>query len=83
MLSAFGMPGFTEEQADAQTQAQKQVMTDILDAHIATKGDVNRLEIQIRNDMHKLENQIAVLKWMMGVMLAGVLSLVLKAFFVS
>lgn len=47
--------------------------------HFATKGDVNRLEMQIRDDMHKLENQIAVLKWVVGAMLAGVLLLMLKA----
>ena len=31
--------------------------------------------------INRLEKQIVVLKWMMGVMLAGVVSLVLKAFF--
>ncbi len=64
--------GFTEEQAEAQTQAQKQALKEILETTLATKDDI-----------HRLEKQIAVLKWMMGVMLAGVVSLVLKAFFVS
>ncbi len=43
------------------------------------KDDMYGLEKKINN----LEIQIAVLKWMMGVMLAGVLSLVLKAFFME
>jgi hypothetical protein len=62
--------GFTEEQAEAHVMAQKQVLAEVLDTNLATKDDINRLE-----------KQIVVLKWMMGVMLAGVVSLVLKAFF--
>jgi hypothetical protein len=73
--------GFTEQQAEAQTQAQQQVVQDILGAQIATKGDINGLEKHIKDEIHNLKIQIAVLKWMMGVMLAGVVSLVLKAFF--
>jgi hypothetical protein len=64
--------GFTEAQAEVHTQAQKQVLAEVLDTTLATKTDINRLE-----------KQIAVLKWMMGVMLAGVVSLIMKAFFIS
>jgi len=64
--------GFTEQQAEAHTQAQKQVLSEVLDTTLATKDDINRFE-----------KQIAVLKWMMGIMLAGVISLVLKAFFIT
>ena len=62
--------GLSEEQAEAHAFAQKQVLAEVLDATLATKDDI-----------HRLEKQIVVLKWMMGVMLAGVVSLVLKAFF--
>ena len=62
--------GFTEAQAEAHTLAQKQMLSEVLETTLATKDDINRLE-----------KQIAVLKWMMGVMLAGVMSLVLKTFF--
>jgi hypothetical protein len=41
-----------------------------METTLATKDDINRLE-----------KQIAVLKWMMGVLLSGVMSLVLKTFF--
>ncbi len=41
-----------------------------METTLATKDDINRLE-----------KQTAVLKWMMGIMLAGVMSLVLKTFF--
>ena len=72
--------GFTEEQAEAHTQAQKQVLTEVLDTTLATKADINRLERLVESDINRLEKQIVVLKWMMGVMLAGVVSLVLKSF---
>ncbi len=46
------------------------------------KEDINRLEKQVASDINRLEKQIVVLKWMMGVILAGVVSLVMKAFFI-
>ncbi len=64
--------GLTEEQAEAHVLAQKQILSEVLDTTLATKDDINRLE-----------KQIVVLKWMMGVLLAGVSSLVLKSFFLS
>lgn len=73
--------GFTEAQAEAHTQAQKQVLLEVLDTTLATKGDISQFEKQVTSDIKRLEKQIAVLKWMMGVMLAGVVSLVTKAFF--
>ena len=75
--------GFTEQQAEAQTQAQQQVVQDILSTQLATKDDLNGLEVRIKDDISNLKIQITVLKWMMGVMLAGVISLVLKAFFME
>ena len=73
--------GFTEAQAEAHTQAQKQVLSEVLDTTLATKDDISQFEKQVTSDIKRLEKQIAVLKWMMGVMLAGVVSLVTKAFF--
>ena len=64
--------GFTEEQAEAQAEAQKEMLSEVLDTTLATKSDINRLE-----------KQIIVLKWMMGLMLTGVVSLIMKAFFIS
>ena len=73
--------GFTEIQAEAHTHAQKQVLSEVLDTTLATKDDISQFEKQVTSDIKRLEKKIAVLKWMMGVMLAGVVSLVLKAFF--
>jgi hypothetical protein len=41
---------------------------------LVTKTDLDAALVPLRTDM-------AVLKWMMGVLLAGVISLMLKAFF--
>ena len=73
--------GFSEAQAEAHTQAQKQVLSEVLDTTLATKKDINGLERLVITDINRIEKQIAVLKWMMGVMLAGVVALVMKAFF--
>ena len=56
------------------------MLTEVLDTTLATKADINRLERLVESDINRLEKQIVVLKWMMGVMLAGVVSLVLKSF---
>lgn len=37
---------------------------------------------QVRGEITQVRGEIALLKWMLGVLLAGVVSLVLKAFFV-
>ena len=53
-----------------------------------TKSDINEarheireLELKIENRLESVRGEITLLKWMMSVLLAGVASLVLKAFF--
>ena len=64
---------FSQEQAEAVvrviTEAQDLVVTrDYLDA-------------KLQQELAPLKTDIAVLKWMMGIIMAGVLSLVIKTFF--
>ena len=75
--------GFTEEQAEAQAEAQKEMLSEVLDTTLATKSDINQLEKLVTININRLEKQIIVLKWMMGLMLTGVVSLIMKAFFIS
>ncbi len=75
--------GFTEAQAEAQAEAQKEMLSEVLETTLATKTDIDRLEKGLKTDIARLDKQIVVLKWMMGVMLAGVVSLVMKAFFIQ
>lgn len=44
-LKAAGVP---DKQAEAQAKAQKDLFSEVLDTTIATKGDINRLEANIR-----------------------------------
>jgi hypothetical protein len=53
---------------------------------LATKSDLKELERATKSDLKELElkinAQLMLLKWMMGFILAGVVSLILKAFFI-
>ena len=48
---------------------------------LATKQDLNEFELKIENRFEAIKGEINLLKWMIGLLLAGVLSLILKAFF--
>ncbi|MBF0488832.1 MAG: DUF1640 domain-containing protein [Nitrospirae bacterium] len=48
---------------------------------LAIKEDMLRLESKLTERMTKIEGELTLIKWMMGIMLAGVISLVIKAFF--
>lgn len=65
-LKKSGMPS---EQAEAVVRAIAKAQD-----HLVTKTDLDTALAPLRTDL-------AVLKWMMGVLLAGVISLVMKAFF--
>ena len=52
---------------------------------LATKEDLKNglkdLEIKLDTRFEKLMGEMVLLKWMLGILIAGVISLVLKAFF--
>jgi hypothetical protein len=48
-----------------------------------TKRDLKELELKMDNKFESMKGELTLLKWMVGVLLAGVVSLVLKAFFIS
>ena len=66
--------GFDEAKAEAISEAFKEAQQTSLQ-DLATKADLKELEL-------KMNAQLMLLKWMMGFILAGVVSLVLKAFFI-
>jgi len=61
--------GFPPEQAEAVVRAIGEAQSDQV-----TKADLGQALAPLRTDL-------TVLKWMMGVLLAGVMSLILKGFF--
>ena len=48
---------------------------------IATKGDIARLEPLTKAEIAKLDKELAVLKWMVGLVMAGVAAQIVKVFF--
>ncbi len=61
--------GISQEQAEAMVRTIAEAQTQLI-----TKTDLDIALAPLRSDL-------AILKWMMGVLLAGVLSLILKTFF--
>lgn len=68
-------------------EAIRDVQTTSLEA-LATKGDIHELkrdlealELKVENKLIRIARELMLVKWMLGILLAGVLSLVLKAFF--
>lgn len=66
-LKAGGVP---EAQAKAEAEALVTAFSEAMDSQLATKLDINRLE-----------RELIVIKWMVGLVLGGILTLILKAFF--
>jgi len=50
---------------------------------LSTKHDLKELELRMENKFESIRGELVLLKWMMGFLLAGVISLILKAFFIS
>ena len=66
-LKSAGVP---EAQAKAEAEALVSAFSEAMDVQIATKAD-----------MHRIEKELAVLKWMSGIVMGGILALILKTFF--
>jgi hypothetical protein len=62
--------GVPEAQAKAEAEALVTAFSEAMDSQLATKSDTNRLE-----------RELLVIKWMVGLVLGGILTLILKAFF--
>jgi UDP-N-acetylenolpyruvoylglucosamine reductase len=74
--------GFQAEQAEGISDALKNVL---VVAEIATTKDIKEVETTLRHDIQELrlefKAEIAPLKWGIGICAAGIVSLVVKAFF--
>ncbi|MBF0132106.1 MAG: DUF1640 domain-containing protein [Magnetococcales bacterium] len=65
--------GFDEQQAEALAEAQAEVNEKSLSS-LVTEAKLEKELVPIRTDL-------VLLKWMMGIQLAGVMALILKSFF--
>jgi len=61
--------GYTEQQAEAFAEVQKDTIAEAMDTTLATKDDIRRLEMEMM-----------VMKWMLGVIIGGIVALLIKAF---
>ena len=73
-LRAAGVP---EPQAKAQAEVLVSALSEAMEVQLATKQDIR----DVRSDITRVERDLLVLKWMMGMMIGGITALVLKAFF--
>jgi hypothetical protein len=70
VYEAFLAAGVPEDKARAAART-------FSDDQNASKGDIEKVRI----DIAKLDKEVAVMKWMLGVIVAGMATLILKAFF--
>ncbi|PZN80988.1 MAG: DUF1640 domain-containing protein [Candidatus Methylumidiphilus alinenensis] len=84
-LRAAGVP---EAQAKAEAEALQGVFAETPETQLATKTDIVRLErrldgfdAKIDRLETKLSGELTLVKWMMGLVLGGVIALIMRAFF--
>lgn len=80
--------GFEEALAEALAEAFRKAQ-DVHLEELATRYDLKELDLKIDNKLESIKGEINLVmgeinsvKWMMGILLAGVVSLILKAFFI-
>ncbi|MEO5374540.1 MAG: CCDC90 family protein [Alphaproteobacteria bacterium] len=73
---------------DASGDAELATRSDIARLEASTKADIKDVRgemglgfSRVQAEFAKLQGEVNLLKWMMGIVLAGILSLVLRAFF--
>jgi len=66
-LKSAGVP---DEQAKAEVEALVVAFSEVMGSQLAKKSDINHLE-----------SEVLVIKWMVGLVLGGILTLIIKAFF--
>ena len=70
--------GFSIDQAEAVADAFRDASGE---ADLASKRDIRELELKIESRFEQVKGELTLIKWMLGIMLGGVMALILKAFF--
>lgn len=65
--------GFTRQQVEA--------LDDFMGSQVASKVDLLETEHRLDVRIARIEGDLTLLKWMMGLVIAGIASLVIKSFF--
>ena len=80
--------GISDAQAKAESEALQGVLAEALDSQLATKNDLIKLDRRLdgidakidRMDA-KMSGELTLLKWMLGILIASIMSIVIKTFF--
>jgi len=70
--------GFEEAQAEAVAEAFSDAQGE---SDLATKRDISDLRRDIDVRFERIDGELKLNRWMLGILIAGVMSLVLRAFF--
>lgn len=73
-LESAGVPPL---QAEAFVRAQQEILSQALDSTLATHSDIEHIE----RKLIEFEGEFKAIKWMLGIIVGGVVMLVLRAFF--
>jgi hypothetical protein len=83
-LEASGVPAL---QAEAFVNAQREILADVMDSSLATRGDLQGLEKALHADMERAEKKLiehdgkfTLLHWMVGFNLAFTMAVLWKVF---
>ena len=68
--------GYTQQQAEAAAEVQKEVLSEVLDTTLATREDIHSIDLKIA----RIEADIVALKWMVGGVVGGIVALLIKSF---
>lgn len=75
-LKSAGVP-------DKQAEAEAEALSEALEVNLKELVTKEYLDAKLQQELAPLRTDLVVIKWMIGLMLAGVISLVLKAFFMQ
>ncbi len=77
-LKAAGVP---ELQAKAEAEVSVSAFSETMDAQWTPNGRPMDAQLATKSDINRIEKELVVLKWMPGIVMGGILALIMKAFF--
>ena len=73
-LKSAGVP-------DKQAEAEAEAISEALEVNLKDLVTKEYLDVKFQQELAPVRTDLAVLKWMMGILIAGVMSIVIKTFF--
>jgi len=73
-LKSAGVP-------DKQAEAEAEAISEVLEVNLKDLVTKEYLDVKFQQELAPIRTDLAVLKWMMGILIACVMSIVIKTFF--